>query len=103
VINVDINLKGIAKLDNTEISNLNKLANEFKEILERDFSYVKDCGLTIDVKKLAKGGKARFDISMRVEGDKFFEANQGDWDLNMTLRKTFENLVHELGHKYKKK
>lgn len=100
---MNINLKGIAKLDSMEISNLNKLSKEFKETLERDFSYVKDCDLVIDVKKLAKGGKARFDIRMRLEGNRFFEAEQEDWDLNLALRKTFENIIHELDHKYKKK
>ena len=66
--------------------------------------YAQDPLLIVEVKKQEKDGKVvKYAVHSRVRAPTIIASvRQADWDLARALHKTFENLLNELEHKYKK-
>ncbi len=95
-----IQIKGIKELDETEISILNKLANEYYEKIIRGLKG--ETSIIIHVKTHRKKGarkKYDLDISVKNPSISFTSSNTTDWDLARTLHKSFNDIKRGIQHR----
>ncbi len=86
--------------DEFEKATINKLANEYYEKIQRALRNI--TSVTLHIKKHTKGGKAKWDMRVRVIAPtRIFEAQESDWDLARTLHRVFKNIERELQHRLK--
>ncbi len=100
----NIRYLGLKELDNFEINVIKDLAEKFYPKVDRDF---KEAILTIDTKKYeVEGKRGKYSIHLKIDHpsihNNILAAKQFDWDLATALHKTFDNLLNEIKHKFKK-
>jgi len=99
----NISYLGLKKLDDNEIDIINKLTERFYPKVNRNFEGV---NLAINIKKYeAEGKRAKYSIHLKADHPDIknvLAAKQFDWDLATALHKTFDNLLNEIKHKFKK-
>jgi|TARA_Y100000310_G_scaffold345729_1_gene468928 hypothetical protein len=94
---------GLNKLDDLESSTVQRLTEKFYPKVDREFNGV---NLSLDIKKHDPDGKrAKYSIHLKIVHPNIkniLTAKQFDWDLKTALHKTFDSLLNEVNHKFKK-
>lgn len=86
--------------DKFEKATIDKICNEYHEKIQRVLKDI--ASVTLHIKKHTKGGKAKWDMRVRVNApSNMFEAQESDWDLARALHKVFQNIEREIQHKLK--
>lgn len=94
-----IQVIGIDKLDESEISTVNKLANEYYGKFVRSVKNI--TSLIIQVKVYDKGGKKKFAIHARLAspGHHFESTKAVDWDFARTMHMSLKDIEEQIEHR----
>ena len=86
---------GLKKLTDAQQASVNKISAKYYTKIARSLKKEVDIDIQIKLEDV-EGKRERFKIRIRVD-------QPSDWDLNRTLHKAFEAILHELEHKFKTK
>lgn len=94
---------GLKKLSDAQQASVNKISGKYYTKIARSLKKEVDIDIQIKLEDV-EGKRERFKIRIRVDQPSFLANAQAiDWDLNRTLHKAFEAILHELEHKFKTK
>lgn len=96
-----LQITGLDSLNDFEKATLNKLANEYYPKIQRAIKNI--TSLVVHIKSESKGGKRkRYIVKIRaIAPTRVFESSAEKWDLAMALHKSFEEILHEIEHRFK--
>ena len=94
---------GINKLQDFQQASIIKISNKYYEKIAR--SLKKDIDITLQIKlENVAGKRERFHIRIQVDQpSRLLSSHAAEWDLNMSLHKAYEAVLHEIEHKFKTK
>ncbi|MEK6873024.1 MAG: hypothetical protein AABW90_03355 [Nanoarchaeota archaeon] len=98
-----IHATGIDKLTEKEKQLVDRLLNEYYVRIQRQLKNL--VSLEFNIKEYKKTGerwltkKKKFSVHIRINSDKVYEADYGDWDLARTIHKVMNKLINEIEHK----
>ena len=98
-----IHATGVEELTEKEKQLVNKLLNEYYIKIQKRLKNMSS--LEFRVKEYGKSGerwltkKKKFSIHVKINSDKFYEADYADWDLARTIHKVMNKLMNEIEHK----
>lgn len=97
----DLQVIGMENLDEFEKGIINKLANEYYPKIQRAIKNM--TSIVLHINAHSKGGKRkRYTIKIRaVAPTRVFESSAEKWDLATALHKAFEEILHEIEHRFK--
>lgn len=97
----NIQIIGIENLDDFEKAIINKLVNEYYPKIQRSIKNI--VSIVLHIMAESKGGKRkRFTVKLRVIAPtRIFESSAEEWDLVTALHKSFEEILHEIEHRFK--
>jgi len=89
---------GLKKLNEDEISILNRISNKEKGKIDRE---IKNSKVILSIKKDDKDGKrSRYSIEAKINAPNTkFAAQSQEWDLAKATHKVFNKLEQEINHK----
>ncbi len=94
---------GIDELSEKEKQLVDKLLNEYYVKIKRQLK--NEFFLEFHIKEYKKTGerwltkKKKFSVHVKINADKVYEADYGDWDLARTIHKVMNKLMNEIEHK----
>src|SRR3989338_2978496 len=96
-----IQFVGINKLEPEEKSIIKDISSEFFEKLKRKIKELEQ--IIVHLKFYTSGGRKKYSFHIRtVASTKTFESCKAhDWDLARAIRKSFEDLMHQVEHSFK--
>ena len=96
-----IKITGIEKLTEKEKQIVNKLVERYYPKIKRQLKDKFFLEIHIKEYELGKLSKRKkYSVHIKIAGEKFFEADYGDWDLARTIHKVMNKLMNEIEHEY---
>lgn len=94
---------GVNKLLDAQQASVIKISNTYYTKISRGLKKEVDVSLQIKLEDV-KGKRERFHIRIQVDQpSRLLSSHAAEWDLNMSLHKAYEAVLHEIEHKFKTK
>lgn len=94
---------GVNKLTEAQQAAVNKISNGYYPKVCRSLKKEVDISVQIKLEDV-EGKRERFHIRIQVDQpSRLLSSHAAEWDLNKSLHRAFEAILHEIEHKFKTK